>query len=619
MRRLRLGTLRTRILVLATVPLTAMIVALLFVGHETARSTLTRSVRADLRNASRVFVETVRARREALLAQARVTAGDPRFFATFSVPADERGGDFARTLELLAHDFLEITDADFFEIYATDAAHLARCDRHAPARAWSDGTTGAASVAVATHGVISSDHFVHDGEAMMVVDVPVFVAGHLEAILRLGRVFDAEFVRKVSDLTGSDVLLAGPEGLVAAGEGVTRDLDLGRPSRRDPAAPLDVTIERVDLDDAAVLHAILDLPGLADGGGLRAGLSRDLDAQLAPLRDTEKILGAIGLVTLLSTIAGALGIALGVTRPLRAVVAAARRLGAGDYDAPVAVEGSDEVAELARGFDDMRSELRAHVGYLEDVDKMKSDFIALAGHELKTPLTIIMSFNDLIQSGALGDLPDEVLETNGIIKDQLSRLDTLVQDILDLTMLEAKGADALAPATADLPSLVRAVVDAQASRRAERALDVVVDAPDAVAVRADLRLLDRAIRGLLDNAVRFTPDGGRIRLAVHASDEGPTLEIEDTGIGIESEQLRWITGKFFERGDIDHHRSGDLEFDARGLGLGLALTRAIVDAHGGRLDVRSEVGVGSRFAVVLAPFTPAAEDAAALPIAEVVP
>lgn len=616
MRRLRIGTLRTRVLVLATVPLTAMIVGLLLVGHETARTTLTRSVRDDLRNAGRVFVETVRARREALLAQARVTAGDPRFFATFSVPVEERGTDFAPTLELLASDFLAITDADFFEIYGADASHLARCDRAAPPRSWSDASAGAPSVRVAAQGVLSSDHFVHGGEGMMVVDVPVFVAGHLEAVLRLGRIFDDAFGRKIVDLTGSQFLLSGPHGVVLRSGDAPASVDPGIPTRRDSTTPLNVTIERVELGRDQTIHAILDLPGLSAEGGLRAALSRDLQAQLTPLRDTEKVLGAIGALTLVATIVGAIAIAQGVTGPLRTVVAAARRLGAGDYDAPVPIDGADEVAELARGFDDMRGELRAHVGYLEDVDKLKSDFIALAGHELKTPLTIIMSFNDLIQSGALGDLPDEVLETNGIIKDQLTRLDTLVQDILDLTMLEAKGVDAIVPEPTDLAAVVRDVVNAQASRRVDRDLQIAVDVTDDVPVRADVRLLTRAVRSLLDNAVRFTPDGGRIHVSVSTDEDRASVVIEDTGIGIEAEQLRWITGKFFERGDIDHHRSGDLEFDARGLGLGLALTRTIVAAHAGDLDVRSKIGVGSRFALTLPVSTPAADDPAALPVPE---
>lgn len=569
---LRFGSLRARVLVLATVPLLGMIVTLLVLGHRAAERTLTANVRESLDNAGLVLRETVRARREALLAQARVTASDPRFFATFSVPQAERGAEFAPTLAGVARDFLAITDADFLEIFDARGHRLARQGRPAGSPAWSDEGPGRSSLDVALAGSLSADHFATDSMGLLVIDVPVFVAGHLEAVLRMGRGFDAIFAAELSRMTGAAVAVSsGTRVLVASGDATSH------------------------ADDHA-LRLPIALESLSESGGLTAVLTRDLDQQLRPLAAAERVMILLGLVALLATIGASVAIAEGVTRPLRRVVEAAGRLREGDYDARLQVNGRDEVAHLARSFEAMRTDLAAYVTHLRDIDAIKSDFLALAGHELKTPLTVIISFNDLIQSGALGELPEEILETNGIIKSQLSRLDSLVQDILDLSALETKGADALYHEELDLGTLARDVVLAQEGARAERVLDVCVPASTSNwPVRGDERLLTRAIRALLDNAVRFTPDGGRIEVRVEGDSESIRLCVHDSGVGIAPEEQRWIAGKFYERGDIAHHSSGDLEFASRGLGLGLALTRAIVEAHGGRLHFTSRPGQGSVF------------------------
>ena len=569
---LRFGSLRARVLALATLPLLGMIVTLLLLGHRAAERTLASNVRESLANAGLVLRESTRARREALLAQARITASDPRFFATFSVPAQERGREFAPTLAGVAQDFLAITDADFLEIYDARGARLARRGRGADTATWSDQGRGRTSLDVALTGSISADHFESAQSALLVVDVPVFVAGHFEAVLRMGRAFDPLFVSELARLTGATVAIrSGDRVLVASGE----------------ASPE---------GDPRQLHVEVELEGLATQGGLTAMLTRDLAEQLAPLAAAERVMILLGLVALLTTIGASIAIAEGVTRPLRRMVDAAGRLRAGDYSASLSVTGRDEVAHLARSFEAMRVDLSAYVTHLRDIDAIKSGFLALAGHELKTPLTVIISFNDLIQSGALGELPEEILETNGIIKSQLSRLDRMVQDILDLSALETKGAEALHFEELDLGVLTRDVLIAQESARAERVLTMRLPRTDTEwPVRGDERLLTRAIRSLLDNAVRFTPDGGTITLRLEASDDRVRLQVRDTGVGIAPEEQRWIAGAFYERGDIAHHRSGDLEFASRGLGLGLALARAIVEAHGGALEFESQPGHGSVF------------------------
>ena len=162
-------------------------------------------------------------------------------------------------------------------------------------------------------------------------------------------------------------------------------------------------------------------------------------------------------------------VAIGVTRPLSKVVDAAERLEAGDYGHPLDATGDDEVARLAQSFLSMREALQQHMRRLHEVDKVKSDFIALAGHELRTPLTIITGFNDLISEGALGDVPEQVQETSEIIKQQLTRLNGQVENILELTRFE-QGTAVVELEPIDLPTTIRQAIASQESGRANRDL-----------------------------------------------------------------------------------------------------------------------------------------------------
>jgi signal transduction histidine kinase len=129
-----------------------------------------------------------------------------------------------------------------------------------------------------------------------------------------------------------------------------------------------------------------------------------------------------------------------------------------------------------------------------------------------------------------------------------------------------------------------------------------------VRVRADAERLTQAVGHLLDNAVRFTPDGGHITVRVGREAGSATVSVHDTGIGIPANELEWIFDKVYEVGEALNHSSGRSQFGSRGLGMGLALAKAIVEGHGGKIGVRSVPGAGSEFTVTLPPtaVTPAA-------------
>ncbi|HEV8241643.1 MAG TPA: PAS domain S-box protein [Thermoanaerobaculia bacterium] len=230
---------------------------------------------------------------------------------------------------------------------------------------------------------------------------------------------------------------------------------------------------------------------------------------------------------------------------------------------------------------------------IQEASRLKSEFLANMSHELRTPLNAIIGFADLMHKGKVGPLSDEHREYVGDILTSSRHLLQLINDVLDLAKVES-GKMEFRPALVELPKLVGEVRDilrglaASKRLRVETALD-----PGLEGVVVDAARVKQVLYNYLSNAMKFTPEGGTITIA--AASEGPEhfrLSVADTGIGIAAEDL----GKLFvEFQQLD--ASPGKRF--QGTGLGLALTKRIVEAHGGRVEVESAVGRGSTFSAIL--------------------
>ena len=341
------------------------------------------------------------------------------------------------------------------------------------------------------------------------------------------------------------------------------------------------------------------LNGVDSNDGFDTFIARPLAAEFATLVAFEQKLMVAGIVTIVLTLLIGFYLANSITRPLSSVVEAAAALKAGNYEYPLDVRGGDEVAYLGKSFDEMRRSLQAHVDHLKNIDQVKSNFIAVAGHELKTPLTVITGFNELIVSGALGEVPDKIKETTQHIQEQLTALNTLVQKILDLSSFEQDLLE-LDRREIDLRGVLLGAVEKRKDAISGRKLNLSCKMPEyEVCVLADAARLEQALLSLIDNAIRFTRDGGSISVALADTGGTALLTVRDTGIGIPANELKWIFQKLYEVGDVLHHSSGQHQFGSRGFGLGLALAKALIDKHEGELRVKSTLGHGSEFTIVL--------------------
>jgi signal transduction histidine kinase len=212
-------------------------------------------------------------------------------------------------------------------------------------------------------------------------------------------------------------------------------------------------------------------------------------------------------------------------------------------------------------------------------------------HELRTPLNAIIGFSEVLSEGMFGDINAKQAEYLGDILDSGRHLLSLINDILDLSKIEA-GRMELELAVFDLPQALEdamILVRERATRRAI-ALHKAVD-PQLGAIRADERKVKQVVLNLLSNALKFTPEGGRIEVRAVPTDGAVEVSVEDTGIGIAPEDQEAVFEEFRQVGLADKK--------AEGTGLGLALCRKFVELHGGRIWVKSQVGVGSTFTFTL--------------------
>jgi len=257
-------------------------------------------------------------------------------------------------------------------------------------------------------------------------------------------------------------------------------------------------------------------------------------------------------------------------------------------EAAVAIERADVLARL----DELNGTLARQVEALRLSDQVKSDFVSSVSHELRTPLASILGYLEILTSEEVGELTDLQSEFLDIIETNSHRLLTLIDDLLTLAGLE-NGKLAMRIEAFDLSELVRGGIQAERPVLAERGLEIDLQLPaDPVQVNADTHRLGQVVDNLLANAIKFTPDGGRISVRLTEAEGLAELIVADSGIGISPDEV----GNLFER--FFRARSAT-EQAIPGTGLGLAISKGIVEAHGGAIAVTSELGHGSTFTVLL--------------------
>jgi signal transduction histidine kinase len=313
-------------------------------------------------------------------------------------------------------------------------------------------------------------------------------------------------------------------------------------------------------------------------------------------RDTV-LLVAAGLVAgLIGALLLFAGLIATMRRPLEALVAAAGRLAGGDRSARVEVGGPAETATLGAAFNEMAAELELEASEREKLDRMKDEFVLTASHELRSPLTSVQGFAELLMMDR-ESLTQRQVETVEIILDNCRHLVRLLNDLLDLARSDA-GRLAIRPRPTRLAPLIEDVIRTMRAQTdlSDQTLHDQID-PNLPLVEVEPDRIRQILVNLVTNAHEYSPERASIQLFARVADDAVQIDVIDNGPGIPPAQVEHIFERFV-RGEAG------LTQRVGGTGLGLAISKSLVDLHGGTIAVDSELGRGSTFTVRL-PLAPA--------------
>lgn len=279
-----------------------------------------------------------------------------------------------------------------------------------------------------------------------------------------------------------------------------------------------------------------------------------------------------------------------IIAPIKTVSSQAELISSGNLEQQISVRGRDEIASLGDSVNRMAGTLKADITKLRDADKLKSEFLIIASHNLRTPLTVITGNTELLEST---NLPPEAKKLLASLKARGQELRSLAEDMLTIAQIEGgEDIDKDAPVInlVDFINKKQPAFNTEAMSKSVK-LSVVVPQLN-IPLRINERYLEQIIGNVVDNAIKFTPSNGKVSLRILPENNRVTIKVQDSGIGIAKNELEKLFTKF-------HRGTSVMEYNYEGTGLGLYLTKLLLERHGGGVSVESTVGQGSTFTLYL--------------------
>jgi len=375
------------------------------------------------------------------------------------------------------------------------------------------------------------------------------------------------FVEQMGTLYGQRIVLVDSSGVVVADSG--EDFLGRRPEPGWPGRPL------------SMIPASPMPPGASRLGTLYINPESVPEADSTSVQNLSSSINSFllwgGLLAGGVALAFTFVLSRRISAPIRVLTSAARRLGQGDYSQRVNFHGKDEVGELTRTFNSMADDLAR-------AEQMRRNLVADAAHELRTPLSNIRGYLEAIHDGLLQ--PDA--STLDSVYEEVLLLSKLVEDLQELSLADA-GELQLVRQPEDIAVSIRSAVSAVRPQADAKGVSLTVDLPAVPPpCNIDSHRIGQVLRNLLDNAVAHTPKGGGITVSARESGNQVEVAVSDTGEGIPPQDLPNIFERFYR---VDKSRARS----TGGSGLGLTIAKRLVEAHGGKIEVQSEPGRGSRF------------------------
>lgn len=320
---------------------------------------------------------------------------------------------------------------------------------------------------------------------------------------------------------------------------------------------------------------------------------RDIQQRMKLLGESassaRKLAITMSVIAILLVIGTSFFITRSITKPITLLTDKTKEISEGIFECHLQITSPPEMGKLAGAFNSM-------CGQLKMVDKMKSDFFSSMSHELRTPLTSIKEGISLLQDGAGGAISDKQKRLLVILSEESKRLIELVNSVLDLSKMEAGMMTYTFEKTSLAPLIEKTMMEMGPLVEAKKiTLEARID-KELPAIKMDRERILQALRNLIGNAVKFTPEGGNVRISAKHVNGEVKVSVADTGTGISKENLATIFEKFQQA----YLKSSDQSKGMmKGTGLGLAIVKHIVTAHGGKVWAESELGQGSSFIFIL--------------------
>ena len=370
-------------------------------------------------------------------------------------------------------------------------------------------------------------------------------------------------VEQIGQITGERTILADREGAIVAD---SANKLIGQTVGQDWAEPVGFIVHR----GVAVGTVYVNPVGPADDPQREAFLAGINRALLLAA-------GVAGLAAVLLTV----GLSRHILKPVETLTTAARRMEKGDLTQRVEVQSEDELGELARAFNAMADGLAR-------LEELRRNMVSDVAHELRTPLSNIRGYLEALQDGVVKPKP-EIIDS---LYEEAMLLSRLVDDLRELALAEA-GQLRLERRPVASADLVNRALEAACAQASAKNIALQADLPaDLPLVNVDPQRIGQVLGNLLSNALTHTPSGGAVVVAAQAKESKVEVRVSDTGEGISPDQLPYIFERFY-RADKSRSRA------TGGTGLGLSIAKQLVEAHGGRISVESQVGQGATFTFTL--------------------